>query len=248
MIDIYICEDNEKQLLVIKQKIENYVAMEQLDMQITVASQKPEDIVQQARHSKNCGLYFLDIDLKNSEMNGFLLAQEIREIEPRCFIVFVTSHIELCAYTFRYKVEALDFIMKDEPEKMGEQIRVCLLDVYKKYTGGSDSHKNIFSAGMPDGRSIAVEYDDIISIETASTTRHLILHARQRQFEFPGLIGALEKQLPGDFFRPHRSVVINLKNIDKVDYGELRIEMNDGSIVPLAVRKRGQLKSKLEHY
>ncbi len=117
MIDIYICEDNEKQLLAIKQKIENYVAMEQLDMQITVASQKPEDIVQQARHSKNCGLYFLDIDLKNSEMNGFLMAQEIREIEPRCFIVFVTSHIELCAYTFRYKVEALDFIMKDEPEK-----------------------------------------------------------------------------------------------------------------------------------
>ncbi len=248
MIDIYICEDNEQQLLVIKQKIENYIAMEQLDMRITVASRKPEDILQQAGHSKNCGLYFLDIDLRNPEMNGFLLAQEIRKIEPRCFIVFVTSHIELSAYTFRYKVEALDFIMKDEPEKTGGQIRACLLDVYRKYTGGSDAHKNIFSAIMPDGRSIAVDYDDIISIDTVLTTRRLILHAKQRQFEFPGLIGELEQQLPGDFFRCHRSVIINLKNIDKVDYGGLHIEMNDGSIVPLAVRKRGQLKSKLEHY
>lgn len=47
-------------------------------------------------------------------MNGFELAQEIRKFDPRGFIIFITTHAELSYMTFTYKVEALDYIIKDD--------------------------------------------------------------------------------------------------------------------------------------
>ena len=107
MLDIYICEDNLKQLAFIKEKVENIIAFEELDIKIKTATNSPNEILNKASQSHNCGLYFLDIDLKNEKINGFTLAQAIRKIEPRCFIVFITSHIELSYLTYQYKVEAL---------------------------------------------------------------------------------------------------------------------------------------------
>ena len=49
-------------------------------------------------------------------MNGVALAQRIRQIQPCCFIVFITSHSEMSLRTFQYKAEALDFIVKDIAE------------------------------------------------------------------------------------------------------------------------------------
>ena len=95
MLNIYICEDNPRELAMIKEKAENFIAFEELDIQLAAASPDPDEILKKVRDSTGCGLYFLDIDLKNENTNGFLLAQNIRKIEPRCFIVFITSHIEL---------------------------------------------------------------------------------------------------------------------------------------------------------
>lgn len=155
MIDIYICEDNEKQRNYLKSQIDNFIAFEQLDMQITTATDDPAIILSAAQHSSNCGLYFLDIDLNTPETNGFLLAQNIRKIEPRCFIVFVTSHIELSYYTYQYKVEALDFIVKDNIDTMKNKIHECILNAYEKHTHSSQHNISIFTATMPDGKQIS---------------------------------------------------------------------------------------------
>lgn len=132
MIDIYICEDHAREREWIRNKIENIIAMEQLDMEIGWTGADPQALLQKASEAKNCGLYFLDIDLNLAAMNGLYLAQEIRKLEPRCFIVFVTSHGEMSTQTYAYKAEALDFIVKEAPEHMGERLRECLLSLYSE--------------------------------------------------------------------------------------------------------------------
>lgn len=71
MIDVYICEDNEKQRNYLKSQIENFITFKQLDMQITTVTDKASVILSTAREASNCGLYFLDIDLNTPETNGF---------------------------------------------------------------------------------------------------------------------------------------------------------------------------------
>ena len=111
MLDIYICEDNKKQLSLFTGYIRDALLIENLDMQIVLASSDPDEILEGMKASSNMGVFFLDIDLK-SRINGLTLAQEIRKLQPRCFIIFITSHSEMGFLTFQYKVEPLDFIIK----------------------------------------------------------------------------------------------------------------------------------------
>lgn len=248
MIDIYICEDNEKQRNYLKSQIDNFIAFEQLDMQITTATDDPAIILSAAQHSSNCGLYFLDIDLNAPETNGFLLAQNIRKIEPRCFIVFVTSHIELSYYTYQYKVEALDFIVKDNIDTMKNKIHECILNAYEKHTHSSQHNISIFTATMPDGKQISVPHSDIIAFETSNTTHKIILHGKNRLLEFPEQLNTLEKELNEHFFRCHRSTIVNLMNIKEIDYKDSVIIMCDDSRYPLSIRKKGELRKKLKNH
>ena len=115
MIDIFICEDNTKQLNLFQTYISNFILMEGFDMRIVQATADPHQLLKEILTIENTGLFFLDIDLQ-SDMNGLALAQRIRQIQPRCFIVFITSHSEMSLRTFQYKAEALDFIVKDIAE------------------------------------------------------------------------------------------------------------------------------------
>ncbi|MBA5760556.1 response regulator, partial [Escherichia coli] len=65
----------------------------------------PFELVSRMPRHQGMGLYFLDIDLGQPDMNGFELAQEIRKFDPRGFIIFITTHAELSYMTFTYKVE-----------------------------------------------------------------------------------------------------------------------------------------------
>ena len=132
MLDIYICEDNKKQLSLFTGYIRDALLIENLDMQIVLASSDPDEILEGMKASSNMGVFFLDIDLK-SRINGLTLAQEIRKLQPRCFIIFITSHSEMGFLTFQYKVEPLDFIIKSSTEDIKRKIHDCLLNVQENY-------------------------------------------------------------------------------------------------------------------
>ena len=121
MIDVYICEDDIKQLDTIKKYVQNTIIIEELDMNITLATNDPHTVLEKLQNAQNPGLFFLDIELR-SDMDGLFLAQKIRKHDPRCFIIFITSHSEMSFMTFQYKVEALDFIIKDTPELINSKI------------------------------------------------------------------------------------------------------------------------------
>ena len=78
-------------------------------------------LLEKIKETGEVGIYFLDIDLK-TDMTGLTLAQEIRKYDPRGFIIFITTHSEMSYMTFIYKLEALDFILKDDPEELGKII------------------------------------------------------------------------------------------------------------------------------
>ena len=113
MIHIYLCEDDKRQLARWISIIEKYLLMNSTESLLYCTSSTPEDLLKVRSHSNITGLYFLDIDLR-AEKNGIELAEEIRKYDPRGYIVFVTTHSEMAYLTFQYKVEAMDFIIKDK--------------------------------------------------------------------------------------------------------------------------------------
>lgn len=240
MIDIFICEDNKKQLDLFTTYISNLILIEGFDMKIVQATSDPHQLLKEILTAENTGLFFLDIDLR-SDMNGLTLAQRIRQIQPRCFIVFITSHSEMSFLTFQYKAEALDFIVKDSAEHIKSKIHECLLDVNSKYPSSNNNVTRTFTINQNDKR-IVIDYNDIIFFETSNNIHKIILHARKRVIEFTGQLKDIEQQLDYRFYRCHTSYIINKDNITDIDFKELLVHMNNGETCPVSVRKKKGLK------
>ncbi len=245
MIDVHICEDNQKQLNLFKKYISNSIMFENLDMKIALATSDPHELLREILAAENIGLFFLDIDLK-SDMDGLALAQRIRQIQPRCFIIFITSHLEMSFLTFQYKVEALDFIIKDTPEHIKSKIHECLLDVENKYTSLNNTVNRTFIINQND-RCITIDYNDIIFFGTSGNIHKIQLHAQRRLIEFTGQLKEIEKQLDYRFYRCHRSYIINKENISEVDFDKLIVYMNNGESCPVSVRLKKGLKKAIRN-
>lgn len=234
MLDIFVCEDNAIQRQSIVKTIQNAVLIEELDMQLVLDTGDPYVLLEKLEASRNTGIYFLDIDL-NSSMNGMKLAQQIRLFDPRGFIIFITAHSELSYMTFQYRVEAMDFVLKDNPAEAELKIKECLLNAMERYTLQTNRTHKVYTIETS-GKKISIDYEDILFFETSSNIHKVILHAKDRQIEFPGTIKELASALSGDFVRCHRSFLINKKNIKEIDAKNRIIHFINGETCLMSTR------------
>lgn len=234
MLDIFVCEDNAIQRQNIVKTIQNAVLIEELDMQLVLDTGDPYVLLEKLEASRNTGIYFLDIDL-NSSMNGMKLAQQIRLFDPRGFIIFITAHSELSYMTFQYRVEAMDFVLKDNPAEMKVKIRECLLHAMERYTLDTNRTHKVYTAQIG-GRKISIDYNDIFFFETSSNIHKVILHAKDRQIEFNGTMKELAGVLDGNFVRCHRSFLANKNNIKEIDAKNRIIYFTNGETCLMSTR------------
>ena len=234
MLDIFVCEDNAVQRQAIVQTIQNAVLIEELDMQLVLDTGDPYTLLEKLKTSQNTGIYFLDIDL-GSNINGMKLAQKIRLFDPRGFIIFITAHSELSYMTFQYRVEAMDFVLKDNPAEAEVKIKECLLNALERYTLQTNRTHKVYTIESG-GRKISIDYDDILFFETSSNIHKVILHAKDRQIEFFSTIKELTNTLGGNFVRCHRSFLVNKKNIKEVDTKKRIIHFANGETCLMSTR------------
>ena len=234
MLNIFVCEDNTAQRQIIVQTIQNTVLIEELDMQLVSDAEEPYMLLEKVKTSQNTGIYFLDIDL-NSNMNGMKLAQQIRLFDPRGFIIFITAHSELSYMTFQYRVEAMDFILKDNPAEAKVKIRECLLKAMERHTLETNKTHKVYTIEIG-GRKIGVDYDDILFFETSSNVHKVILHAKERQIEFSSTMKELTSTLGDYFVRCHRSFLVNKNNLKDVDVKNRILYFTNGETCMMSTR------------
>ena len=242
MLKIYVCEDIEVQRDKMQQVIENIVLMEDLDMELSCVSENPYRILEKVKETKEVGIYFLDIEL-GTDMTGLTLAQEIRKYDPRGFIIFITTHSEMSYMTFIYKLEALDFILKDDPEQLGKRVYECILKANQRFASVNNKVQANFSVKVNE-KVYTVDYDDILFFETSPNVHKIILHCKNRQMEFLGKIKEIEKEVDERFYRCHRSFLVNKDHIREIDFQKRVIYMVNGDECLLSSRMMKGLKSK----
>ena len=183
--------------------------------------------------SRIIGLYFLDVDLQH-EMSGLTLAAKIRDYDNLGKIVFVTTHGELSYLTFTYKVEALDYIIKDNKEHLQQKICENIQLAHERITSERGDTKKLFK--FKDGDTIrSVDMATIIFFESSSVSHKIVLHLENGEIEFYGSLKEIEEQ-SNDFYRCHKSYLINRKHISKVIKSERIVEMSNGERCLVSVR------------
>ncbi|MEO1772464.1 LytR/AlgR family response regulator transcription factor [Candidatus Enterococcus ferrettii] len=245
MLTIYICEDNVAFQQEIQKTIESYVMIQAYDMKVALATIKPQKVLDALANEKTRNAYFLDVDLKDEQMNGFDLGKAIRKVDPRGFIIFITDHSELLAETFKYRLEAMDFIIKGDLANIQKRVQECLDSVQERLFLEQKETRRYFPIKMSN-EVFYVAIDEIYFIETSPHNHKVLLYAKNQQLDFFGNLQDLEEELGEGFLRVHRSYLVNTKQIKQVDYKTNTIFFEDELSCFFTRRKKKMLQELLK--
>lgn len=244
MLSVYVCEDEENIREIQKEYLEKQILIEGYDMEIAVCSGRPQEILEAVKTSSRRGIYFLDVELKGEEMDGFVLGQEIRRQDPRGFIIYVTAYKNLAFETFRYHVEALDYIVKESMEKMKEGLKYSLSVVTERMRAEQGEQREFFSVKVMDVVK-HVPVDEIMFFEAAARTHRIALHGVNDWFDFIGSLKELEEQLGSRFLRVHRAYLVNVEQIAELDLRGREIRMKNGERCLFSRNMKGELLGRI---
>jgi len=245
MLHIFICEDDPKHNATLEAVVNKHISTNGVDMKLVMSASDPIIILDYLKQFPDeRGLYFLDVDLQH-EMNGIVLAAKIRQYDPLAKIVFITTHDELAYLTFMHKIMAMDYIIKSRAQDMEQRIIECIHNSYERYLHEKSEDTRYFTV-TASGVLYKVPLDDILYFETSkNTTQRMVLYMYNGEIDFRGIISDVAKQVP-EFYRCHKSFIVNVDKIVRVNKAERAVEMTNGAVVYIASRKMSELLSMIE--
>ncbi|NEU03633.1 response regulator transcription factor [Clostridium senegalense] len=224
VINIFLCEDDKNQRQKFNRIIKKIAKEKNIILDVKISTDNPNDIIKHLQDNETVGVYFLDVDL-NKDINGIELASKIREYDSIGVVIFITAHLEMSYLTFLYKVEAMDYIYKGDINTLEKRMEECILKAKKKFD--KEKNKESISIKVYD-KIINIDYDEILFFETSHNMHKIILHGAKRQIEFYGKLKDMEKELSEDFYRCHKSFIVNKNYIKEIDTKEKLIHLKNG--------------------
>ncbi len=173
---------------------------------------------------------FLDISMP--DINGLIVAQNIRKYNQNIVIVFITSYINYALDG--YRMEAHRFIIKDMLEEMMPE---CIESLCKKIN--THYSKKLFSF-IEGEREILI--NRIAYIESCKHKLFFHMTGRNRRiFTMYDRLDRIENTLMNfPFIRIHKSYLVNYNCISEI--GNYRVTLKSGDILPIPRDKYKKIK------
>lgn len=237
MYNAIIIDDELKGRVALKQKLLNYCP------EVNIAGEATDGIAGKELIRKyQPQIIFLDIEMPR--MDGFSM---LRNLENRSFhVIFTTAYDQYAIKAIKYA--AFDYLLKPvDIDELKNCIKRIETQASNQLTGKiATLEENLLPArhlnriAIPTWKGLLFfNLPDIIRLEAQSnyTALHFINHPHVLASRTLKEFGEL---LPGDiFFRAHHSHIINLRYIKRYIKGDGgRIEMQDGTLVDLARRRK----------
>lgn len=226
MIKIAICDDENFFVDELQAQVNDYFLEKRIEFRVTEYLSGKE----LAEHAHDHDLIFLDV--KMQEQDGFKTAEILRENGFLGHIIFVTIMKDEVYKAFDY--EAFDYLVKPLSRIAFEHTMERFLRTLK------NRGKQLIVARKNEQRIINLS--DVLYCEVIN--RKINLHLSDGNIiEYYGKISELEQRLGEDFFKSHRSYLVNLKYI--TGYNSNEITLGSGEKLPLSRGRKNTLMSAL---
>ena len=228
MINIVICEDELEQRNIIKKYINDIFKGISAKFEL-LEFESAEEFLLNKIEFKNVDIFILDI--KMNGMSGMDLARLIREKDDISEIIFVTSLVEYIQEG--YTVRAYRYLLKPiNYEELKNHLLSCINDINKK----KDNFMMIENKGIVH----KVPINEIMYIEVAK--KELTIYAKENSYKTKSSMDKVEKELEKfDFYRCHKSYLVNMKYIETIDKNEIIINCNK---IPVSKHRISDFKKK----
>jgi len=249
LLNVVICEDNTELRNYYQLIIKNYIKEHRnIDMKIILSTPNPSDVDIYLKNNPNgITFYLLDIEFPDSKIKGIDLATKIRKNDLNSKIVFITTHEELVTMIFDRKVEPLDYIAKEKGIKIIQEKLYKDLDITVKRLVPSTKQDNSQFEFFIGKRKHVFNLSDIDYFESSENTHNVFLHSSNEIIEFPSNLKSIENQYK-NFYRAHKSLLVNVNNIESLDDHNFKINYKDGTSSDISRRKLALLKKSCKKY
>ncbi|NJN77670.1 MAG: response regulator transcription factor [Saprospiraceae bacterium] len=208
----------------------------------------PEGVL--AINKKMPNIVFLDIEMP--EYNGFELLGFFREITFE--IIFVTAYNQYALKAF--EVSAVDYLLKPidgdllakAVEKAAKRIGTTQMQENFKTLQLNTESDTFRRIALPVSEGLLfVEVDDIVLLEAEGSYTNVNLRSNESIFVSKGLT-YFEDLLNTrkNFYRCHRSYLINIHFIKKLNRNEGHLELDNGKKIPISRDRKSVLEQLLK--
>ena len=240
MVRFIICEDNKEFLMKIHNILTKVMMPYNFEYKISEFTEYNKDVHEIINKEGEQKVYILDIEL--GEISGLEIASEIRENDLESIILFVTNHIECKNDIFYSRLLALDYIPKDKlwPSRFEETMNYIIKTINKKGVLIYNFNRN----------SYRIPYDNILYIEKVQDVPKCIIRTENgEEFETSMSIIELSEKLGHSFFQCHKSCIVNIEKIKRINYTENTITfLNNETVYLLSNRKKKELREYVANY
>ena len=204
MLNFVVCDDNLNTLNQISTMLENIFIKNDFDAKIAFKTTKENDLLNYINNNL-VDVLVLDIQL-SSKSTGLDIANKVREHNKNCYIIFTTAHSEFVFLA--YQCKTFDYLCKPITK---ERLEETILRLFEYIKGDTRSNKYI----KLDNKNTIINEDEIQYIKRDGMK--LVFHTPTRNYEAYSSFSKLQKQLPKNFIRCHKSFIANINNIDKLE-------------------------------
>jgi two-component system, LytTR family, response regulator LytT len=229
MLLLGICDDLKDDRLKIVRLVKDCCIKGSYDIRI-IHFENGESLVKYYVNGKiPFDIIFLDIYMNGK--NGVKTAEQIREYDSVCKIIFTTSSSEHALESF--KVYPFNYLTKPI-------FKSIFNDVFEKALKDIDKEKQK-SLSIKVGSNIkTVFYKNILFIE--SDAKVLNIHMTQAQnFSFKSKLDEIQNQINDKrFLRCHKSYLVNMDNISSAE--NYFFKLSDNTLIPITQRHFANIK------
>lgn len=205
MLNFIICDDDINMINKLSSLFEKAFIKNDFDAKIVLKTSNYKELIS-FMSSNLVNVVVLDIEFKNSKVNGLNIAEEIRKINKDCYIIFITSHFEYVMEAYDYKTFAYLFKNSLSVDTLSD----TLIRLFDDVSGTPRKFIKIDTKGS------FIDLNDIQFIE--KNGMKLIYHTSHGIFETYNSFSKIEDKLPDNFVRCHKSFIANISNIAYISF------------------------------
>ena len=215
---IVVCDDKMKDREQVRDTLHKMEACKDADIKLC----SPEELLAEIdADSFCCDIAIMDIEFKDSKVNGIDVVKLINSKYEQCVIIYISSILEFAPMV--YESRHCYFVLKKNMDATLVLAMNKALKLLEKQ-GGNDI-LNIIS----NGNMVMVKQRDVVFVER--TQRTVKIGLVDRDYKCYKSLRQISKLLSGDFVRCHRGFFVNMEHIRLIDKNEL--EMNNGVRIPI---------------
>ncbi len=212
---VAICDDCAKDAEFVQGILSKWAAERQVDIQ-TECFPSAESFLFRYAEDKAWDILLLDIEM--GAMDGVTMAKRVRQDNEAVQIVFITGYSDYIAEG--YEVSALHYLMKPVNE-------VKLLEVLNRALEKRKQEERCLNLELS-GEMVRIPFYEIRYLDVHQN--YITIHCKQ-EYTLKRSLSSIEKELDGRFCRVGRTMIVNLKFIQRVT--KMDVHLSDGTILPL---------------